>query len=102
MITLKRYFEILDNRPYKFDADAVGYQAAPAGSVIRCAGCLHYFRRAIDGFAVCEIFRSEETDRDGVRPDYRCRFQTVDGDVFPLLPEEEPPAPVAEEEDIPY
>jgi hypothetical protein len=35
--------------------------------------------------AVCEIMRSPEVDEYGVRPDWRCRFQTVDGDSHPLL-----------------
>ena len=85
MVTLEDYREILDDRPVKFTAEEVGYQPAPEGSAMRCASCLHFYRRAIDGFSVCEIFRDEQTDRDGVLPDWRCRFWTVDSEVHPLL-----------------
>ena len=102
MVTLSRYLKVIDDRPYKLNAEQVGYGPAPEGSVLRCNSCVHYFRRAIDGFAVCEIFRDKETDENGVRPDFRCAFWTVDSDVHPLLeePKEEPPLP--EEEAIPY
>jgi hypothetical protein len=89
MVTLDEYREIVADRPEKFSAEEVGYEEAPEGSALRCAACLHYFRRAIDGFTTCEIFRSEETDTEGVKPDWRCRFYTVDGQVFPLLEEKD-------------
>jgi len=85
MKTLSDYLELLDDRPKKFSATEVGYEPAPEGSELRCAGCRHYFRRATDGFTTCEIFRSPETDREGVLPDWRCRFFNVDGSVFHLL-----------------
>ena len=85
MVTLEKYFDVLDDRPYKFTAKQVGYMPAPEGSQMRCASCLHFFRRAIDDFAVCEIFRSDESDEKGVQPHWRCGFWTVDGDVHPLL-----------------
>ena len=87
MLTLAEYETIVADRPRKATAEEVEYRVAEAGSPYRCSGCHHYYRRATDGFAVCEIFRSEETDEMGVKPDWRCRFQTVDGDVFPLLEE---------------
>ncbi len=83
------YQNILDDRPEKFDEEQVGYGPAPEGSAMRCAACLHYFRRAIDGFAVCEIFRSEKADAEGVLPDWRCVFYTINGTVHPLYPEDE-------------
>lgn len=83
------YEDIINDRPEKFTPEEVGYEAAPLGSAIRCAGCRHYYIRAIDGFSVCEVMRSDLTDIEGVRPDWRCQFQTVDGDVFPLLDEED-------------
>ena len=88
MITRQDVKKIIEDRPWKFSAEDVGYTAAPEGSVMRCASCLRYFRRAIDGHATCEIFRSEEVDEHGVDPAYRCSFFTVDGDIFPLLEEE--------------
>jgi hypothetical protein len=88
MVNLDEYAELIEERPRKFTPEEVGYVEAPEGSAIRCAGCLHYYRRAIDGFATCEIMRSDETDRSGVEPDYRCQFQTVDGVVFPLMEDE--------------
>jgi hypothetical protein len=89
MVSLDEYLDLLDDRPRKFTAKEVGYQAAPEGSVLRCATCLHFFHRAIDNFSVCEIFRSEETDRNGVKPHWRCGFWTLDGSVHPLLEKEE-------------
>ena len=97
MKTLSDYLELIDDRPKKFSEAEVHYIPAPEGSAIRCAACLHYFRRAIDGFTTCEIMRSDRTDREGVFPDWRCAFQTVDGTVFPLLDAEEEPH--EEEED---
>jgi hypothetical protein len=87
LVTLAAVLELYGERPFKFGPEQVGYGPAPEGSAIRCASCLSYFKRAIDGHAVCEIFRSEETDQEGVRPDYRCQFWTSDGDVYPLTEE---------------
>jgi hypothetical protein len=89
MVNLDKYLEIISDRPYKLNAEEVKYEKAPEGSVLRCASCLHYFRRAIDGFAVCEIFRNEETDTNGVKPDWRCVFWNIDADVYPLYDAEE-------------
>ena len=86
---IDRYLEIISDRPVKMDAKEVDYTLAPEGSVLRCNNCVHFFRRSIDGFSVCEIFRSEESDREGVNPAGRCKFFTSDTQVFPLLPEEE-------------
>jgi hypothetical protein len=87
MVDINVYLKVLADRPKKLNADEVGYQRAPAGSAIRCNNCIHFFRRAVDNFTVCEIFRDEETDTYGVRPDWRCQFQTVDLNVYPLLEE---------------
>ncbi len=88
MKTLSEYLELLNDRPKKWSESEVNYLPAPEGSAMRCTACLHYFRRAIDGFSTCEIMRSERTDREGVFPDWRCSFWTVTGDVFPLLDKE--------------
>jgi hypothetical protein len=85
VVSLTQYFEIIDDRPKKFTAKQVGYKPAPEGSAMRCAACIHFFVRAIDHFSVCEIFRSEETDANGVKPHWRCAFYTLDGDVHPLI-----------------
>lgn len=99
MVSLEKYFDVLDDRPYKFTAKQVGYKEAPEGSQMRCASCLHFFRRAIDDFSVCEIFRDEETDADGVKPHWRCGFWTVDGQVHPLLETVEPSHDAEDDED---
>jgi hypothetical protein len=83
--TLNDYLELIEDRPRKFTPAEVGYVEAPEGSAITCNGCLHYYRRGIDGHSTCEIMRDERTDREGVRPDWRCRFQTVDGSSWPLV-----------------
>lgn len=89
MVSLEQYDQLVADRPIKYSPEEVGYQAAPEGSAIRCAGCFHFYQRATDHFGVCEIMRSEETDTEGVRPDWRCQFQTVDGEVHPLLEEDQ-------------
>ena len=86
-VTLAVYDDIVADRPVKLSAEEVEYGPAPEGSAMRCGACWHLYRRATDGFAVCEIFRSPEVDREGIDPAYRCKFHTVDGDVFPLMEE---------------
>jgi len=88
MVRIEKYFEIMLDRPKKLNEDDVEFEPAPEGSAMRCGSCINYYRRATDGRAVCQIFRSSEVDDHGVPPDWRCRFWTVTGDVFPLLPEE--------------
>ena len=87
LVSIEKYAALVADRPDKFTPEEVGYQASPAGSAIRCSTCIHYYHRAIDGLATCEIMRSDETDEEGVRPDWRCQFQTFDGDTHPLLEE---------------
>lgn len=79
--------ELMLERPQKFTGAEVGYRPAPEGSAMRCGGCWHMYRRATDGFSVCEIFRDNEVDEHGIDPAYRCSFFTVDGDVYPLAEE---------------
>jgi len=97
MAELNDYIKILEDRPKKMNAEEVEYEPAVEGSFFRCASCLHYFGRRIDGFTTCEIFRDEQTDREGVRPDFRCKFWTSDGTVHPFLGEET----ATEHEEIP-
>jgi hypothetical protein len=84
MVSLNDYRKLLEERPRKFTAEEVEYNKDAEGKNEICFKCLHYFRRTIDDFGVCEIFRSEETDVDGVKPDATCRFFTHDGKLFPL------------------
>jgi hypothetical protein len=88
VVDKRAYDELVEDRPRKFTPEEVGYGKAPEGSAIRCASCIHFFRRTIDGLSTCEIMRSTLTDAEGVMPDWRCAFQTTDGDVFPLLDED--------------
>jgi hypothetical protein len=101
MVTLDKYFEIMLDRPKKLTEEDVGYGPAPEGSAMICASCINYYRRARDGYAVCQIFRSDKTDDEGVLPDWRCGFYTETGDSFPLLEAEteQEPLPADEEED---
>jgi hypothetical protein len=87
-LTKEDVFALYLDRPHKFSAEQVNYRPAPAGSVMRCAGCANLFRRATDNFSVCQLFRSEETDDEGVQPHWTCDWFTVDGLVFPRLPDE--------------
>lgn len=79
--TMQDYRQMLEDRPYKFDQHAVDYKRAASGEP-RCDGCLHYFEREIDQYHVCEILRPEP--EQSIMPEFRCRFQTADGEKFPL------------------
>lgn len=93
MVILKEYFSIMLDRPKKLSEEDVGYGPAPEGSEMTCVNCLNYYRRSRDGHPVCQIFRSDKTDEEGVLPDWRCQFYTITGDVFPLLEEDEEAIP---------
>ena len=84
MVTLKEYQDLVADRPAKFTREQVGYRKAEEGEP-ECEECLHFFERRLDKFAVCEIFRDNEIDRDGINPKWTCTFHTVDGEKFPLL-----------------
>lgn len=83
--TVAEYNKLIEDRPDKFDAEDVGYREAEGRE--RCGRCIHLFIRKLDNFGVCEIFRSDETDDDGIDPDHVCDFFTRDGSNFPLLKE---------------
>jgi len=90
MVTLKEYQDLTEDRPEKFTAGEVGYEPAPKGSAFRCGSCFHLYRRSPDNFQVCEIFRDDSADEEGIDSSYRCAFWTApDGEGHPLLPEEE-------------
>ena len=97
MVSSEDIEQLMTDRPRKYAPEDVGYQEAPEGSALRCAGCFHLYRRATDGHTVCELIRSEEIDKNGIYPDWRCLFFTVDGTVTPLL--EETPEAQDEEDD---
>lgn len=86
MVSLSEYHALVEDRPIKFSAEEVEYTKDAEGKNEICFKCIHYFRRTTDDFAVCEIFRSDETDEGGVKPDAACIFQTSDGEHFPLYP----------------
>lgn len=76
------YKRLMEDRPLKWDTSDVNYR--PSEGKERCSRCLHFYLRNIDHFGVCEIFRSETTDQEGVQPGYTCDFFTRDGERFPL------------------
>lgn len=81
-MTKEDYNNLVSDRPDKATAEEVKYRLAEGKE--RCYDCLHFFVRRLDKFAVCEIFRSEDTDEDGVNPKYVCDWFTPNGDDFPL------------------
>jgi hypothetical protein len=88
--TKRDYIKMMSTSPERFEPDEVNYQEAPDGSAIRCCSCIRYLHRAIDGYGICEVVDVPEGDEAvGIRPDYRCSFQSVDGTSFPLLEAEE-------------
>ncbi len=101
MITREQIENVLSDRPFKFKAEQVHYRPAPNGSVLRCGSCVNLYRRAIDNFSVCQIMRSEETDADGVQPNFTCDWWSIDNEVYPRQPDEPTPSPEIEE-DIPH
>jgi hypothetical protein len=72
----------MKDRPEKMSAEDVDYRESEGKE--RCGRCLHFYERRVDSHGVCEIFRSEEADEDGVNPIYVCDFYTPDGEKFPL------------------
>lgn len=80
-INEKQYQALLNERPRKFTAEQVDYRDADGDD--RCCNCQHYFNRPADNWGVCEIFRSVETDKVGVKPGYTCNWMTWDGESFP-------------------
>jgi len=81
--TFKLYERVVEDRPFKLDAEEVGYREA--GTDPACQSCVHFYKRVTDGFGVCEIFRDADTDEVGINPKWTCSFHTVDGEEFPLL-----------------
>jgi hypothetical protein len=84
--SLEDLHDLMADGPLRFKPEEVVYEEAPEGSAIRCAACLHYFHRAIDGLGMCEVV--EEPGDEGILAGWRCQFQTLDDDVFPLMEEE--------------
>ncbi len=83
-VSKEAYNRLTENRPYKFDAKEVNYRDADGDE--KCAGCLHFYTRKVDGFHTCEIFRP--ADDSSVDPAYVCDFHSVNGTDFPLLDED--------------
>ena len=84
LATLDEYKRIMLDRPEKLSAEQVDYRRADGDMI--CGKCFHFYERRIDDRGTCEIFRSPESDEDGVKPYFTCSFYTVDGDEFPLYP----------------
>lgn len=79
--------ELMLERCRKLSPEDVQYEQAPEGSAFRCSSCSHGYSRHSDGFPICELIRSEEIDIDGIRPDFRCNWWSVDNDIYPLTEE---------------
>jgi hypothetical protein len=80
-VSKESYLRLIENRPYKFDADEVNYRDGDGEEF--CVGCAHFYARVIDKFHTCEIFRPE--DDSAVDPTYVCDFFTANNEDFPLL-----------------
>jgi hypothetical protein len=94
---LEGYTKLLADRPAKFDDSEVDYRESQGKE--KCGRCIHLFSRKLDGFNVCEVFRNDEIDNDGIDPEYVCDFFTRDGEVFPLLKEGEQHGDNSDDED---
>jgi hypothetical protein len=82
-LTQKEYEELVADRPKKFSPDDVNYREAD-GNQKRCGKCIHFYVRLADRLTTCEIMRSDETDENGVDPEFVCDFFTKDGEEFPM------------------
>lgn len=83
MIKFGQYERLLNDRPFKFTPQQVGYEEGEGE--YHCVSCAHFFLRPIDRHTVCEIMRSPDIDREGVNPQWVCQYYTADGGSFPLL-----------------
>lgn len=80
--SLEEYEKLVEERPRKWSAEQVNYR--PGDGPEFCKGCRHFYERRLDRFGVCEVFRSKETDEEGVQPNFVCDWWTQDGRKFPL------------------
>lgn len=81
-VGMKDYERLIGDRPEKFDAQEVNYRENEGKE--HCSRCIHFYVRKLDRHAVCEIFRNDEVDKNGIDPYYVCDFFTPDGEKFPL------------------
>jgi hypothetical protein len=79
------YESLLEDKPYKFSAESVGYSAGTGAE--RCIRCIHFYEGRAAKRAVCEIMRPE--DDANVKPEWKCTFFTTDGKAYPLYAEHE-------------
>ena len=78
---LEVYEQIMSDRPYKLGSDDVGYRDGE--DKYRCGTCIHFFRRVIDAFGVCELVRL--ADDEPIEASKVCTYWTDNGKDFPLL-----------------
>ena len=81
-VTFEAYERLRNDRFFKYDEEQVNYRESEGPE--RCGGCVHFFKRVLDGFGVCEVFRPT-TAEESVLENFVCDFQTKDGEDFPLL-----------------
>jgi hypothetical protein len=72
VVSKESYERLIENRPYKFDAEEVNYRESEGEE--KCGTCVHMFERMIDKFHTCEIYRA--ADETPVDPEYTCEFWT--------------------------
>jgi hypothetical protein len=88
-VSKESYLRLLENRPYKFDAEEVDYRDAIVDAKYdflqtdepRCETCVHFYTRKVDGHNTCEIFRP--ADDSSVEPEYLCDFWTDGKETTP-------------------
>lgn len=82
----EQYLKLMEDRPEKWAPEDVDYRRAGKEEP-HCSKCIHMYKRVTDGFAVCELIRDDEIDRNGIDPVWTCDFYSPDGEEFPLLGE---------------
>ena len=84
LITSEQYFQLMQDRPIKFGATAVGYEKGGGKNGNPCLTCIHYYVSPASNHTTCEIFRISD-EQDQVAADDHCLFWSQDGKTFPLL-----------------
>lgn len=78
----KTLFET-DERPEKFSAREAGFQGPARRGMPTCGECIHWFMNPLTKRTVCEVVRLP--NESNIRASSTCRFQTSDGNYYPLL-----------------
>ena len=84
LATKAQYESLLEDRPFKFEPEEVGYMER-SDDAHCCCSCIHWFNNPARATNVCEILRLP--DDGNIPAQARCRWWTPDGTWYPLVEE---------------